>query len=111
MHKAIAEHFADNPDLLPVWLQTVFEGHSTNTYQAGLTYLEVTHDIENPFYGHVAGTSGPPAILNQYNDGQYLGTPYTLIVDKYGEPVVHDFSTDFNQQNLINVIEGVLSDQ
>lgn len=112
MHKAITEHFADEPHFMPIYLQTVFEGFTVNTYEAGLIYLEQTHGIESPFYGHVAGTgSTPPAILSQYNNGEYMGTPYTLVVDKYGEPVIHNFSTALNQSYLILQIENALASE
>ncbi|MBW2276163.1 MAG: hypothetical protein JRF63_01655, partial [Deltaproteobacteria bacterium] len=66
MHKAISEHFADEEHFMPIYLQTVFEAFSTNTYDAGLFYLKQTHGIESPFYGHVAGTEAQaPAILYQ----------------------------------------------
>jgi hypothetical protein len=109
MHKSISEHFADNPDFVPIYLQTVFEGFSTNTFEAGLIYLEQTHGIEEPFYGHVVGTSQPPAILYQYNSGGYMGTPYTLVIDKYGEPVVHNFSTAMIESTLTDMIEDALA--
>jgi hypothetical protein len=109
MHISISEHFADNPDLIPIYLQTVFEGFTVNTFDAGLLYLEQTHGIEDPFYGHVVGTTQPPAILYQYNDGQHMGTPYTLVVDKYGEPVIHNFSTVLNQTYLTQLIEDALA--
>jgi hypothetical protein len=110
MHKSITEHFADEPDFVPIYLQTVFEGFPTNTFEAGLIYLEQTHGIEDPFYGHVAGTSSQaPAILYQYNDGTYMGTPYTLAVDKYGEPIVHNFSTSMIESTLTEMLEEALA--
>jgi hypothetical protein len=109
MHKAITEHFADEPAFLPIYLQTVFEGFPTNTYQAGLTYLEDTHGIDTPFYGYVADSS--PAIFQQYNNGQNAGTPYTVVIDKYGEPVLHNFSTIYSTDFIIGQIEETLANQ
>ena len=91
---------------MTVYLHTVFEGQSTNTLEAGLNFLEVTHGIDSPFYGHTSPADGNPAVFEQYNQDGQAGTPYSLVIDKDGTCVWHNFTS--NSAQIISQILPLL---
>ncbi len=89
----------------------MFEGFSTNTFDSGLTYLDGVHGIVDPFYGYCAGTDGnPPPIFQQYNSDGYMGTPYTVLVDKYGNILLNDFTNAYSVSEIAVLVEQALEE-
>ena len=94
-----------------MWLHTVFEGFTTNTYASGLAYLENDHGEVDPFYGYSAGTAGsPPEILQRYTSGGYLGTPFTVLVDRFGNILIEDFTTNLTGTQILLEVENALEE-
>lgn len=69
-------------------IQTVFEGHDTNTYEK-MVETQKRYDLKIPF-GHDAGTDGKSRsnIMTNYQTG---GTPWFLFIDKHNNVVFSDF--------------------
>jgi len=81
------ENFADNPDVVFIAVQTVFEGFDVNTASAAKESAD-EFGLDIPV-GHDSG----PA-----KDGSYLmrryrsrGTPWTVIIDRDGVVRINDF--------------------
>ena len=89
----------------------MFEGFTTNTYASGLAYLENDHGEVDPFYGYSAGTAGsPPEILQRYTSGGYLGTPLTVLVDRFGNILIEDFTTNLTGTQILLEVENALEE-
>jgi len=79
--KAIKEHFAQNPNVVFLTVQTVFEGFLINTSgKAKKTMLK--HDLPNVPVGHDVGPMmSHSRVMQKFRSG---GTPWTVIIDKKG---------------------------
>jgi len=87
--KAVKEHFADNEEVVFLAVQTVFEGHHTNTIER-LVETQQKYDLQIPF-GHDVGdetTNNRPNLMYHYKTG---GTPWVLIINKEGKLIFSDF--------------------
>lgn len=69
-------------------IQTVFEGHSSNTYDK-IVATQKKYNLKIPF-GHDAGDDGKSKsnIMSNYQTG---GTPWFILIDKYDNVVFADF--------------------
>lgn len=83
-------------------VQTVFEGHHTNTYEKMLE-TQKQYDLKIPF-GHDAGDDGKSRsnILTNYNTG---GTPWFVLIDQEDNIVYEDFH--LNADETINLLKKV----
>ena len=81
MHKKLEDRFTDADDVVLFHLQTVFEGHSTNTAERGPKEAR-KHNIAVPV-GYDAHVDGIPlsTFMLRYGTG---GTPWSVVVDKSG---------------------------
>ncbi|MEM6992261.1 MAG: TlpA family protein disulfide reductase [Myxococcota bacterium] len=75
--KAVKDHFENagrSAEIQFVAVQTVFEGHDTNTADKALESMK-RHGLEDIPLGHDSGS--PPTIMADYRTG---GTPWTVII-------------------------------
>jgi len=99
----------DEEDFVSLYMHTVFEGYSTNTFQNGLSSLTgADHELVDPFYAHhpgdpVEGTS--PHFMGSYGVG---GTPWTVLFGKDGEVISSHVSFDENYITLGAMISEAL---
>lgn len=90
--KAFADEFHDHPDVAIAGIQTVFEGHSTNTLEA-VRELALRYDLPNVM-GHDPGdpeTHQPPQTMQLYRTG---GTPWLILIEPGGTVVFDGFHVD-----------------
>jgi hypothetical protein len=89
VHKELEVEFAAEKDVVFIYVQTVFEGSFTNTFDNGLVDLD-EYDL-NGYYGFDPdGEQGQlPATMQMFST---KGTPYTVIIDKAGEVVESGFT-------------------
>ncbi len=100
--KKVKEHFQENEDVVFFSVQTVFEGHHTNTFDK-LRKTQLDYNLKIPF-GHDNGNaySRYPNLMRNYKTG---GTPWVIIINKEGKVVFNNFHIDANQ--AIKVIEQI----
>lgn len=69
-------------------IQTVFEGHDSNTYEK-MVETQKRYELKIPF-GHDAGNDGKSRsnIMTNYQTG---GTPWFIFIDKHDNVVFSDF--------------------
>lgn len=69
-------------------IQTVFEGHSENTYEK-MVATQKQYGLKIPF-GHYAGNDGKSKsnVMTNYQTG---GTPWFILIDKHDNVVFADF--------------------
>jgi peptide-methionine (R)-S-oxide reductase len=99
---AVKAHFEakGQADLIRfVAVQTVFEGHETNTADAALDSL-ARHGLTDIALGHDSGV--PPTIMADYGTG---GTPWTVIIGPGPDRVVLDNGFQLELASLIDLIE------
>ncbi|MGB5417603.1 peroxiredoxin family protein [Algibacter sp.] len=86
--KRMVEALKDNKNVVFLAIQTVFEGHESNTYDKILK-TQKQYDLHIPF-GHDAGDDGKSIsnIMTNYKTG---GTPWFLFIDKHDNVVFSDF--------------------
>ncbi|MCH9651427.1 MAG: TlpA family protein disulfide reductase [Deltaproteobacteria bacterium] len=100
--QAVEERFRDNREVVFAAVQTVFEGHGTNTEQRAKDSVE-EYGLPIPV-GHVAGEEGSsPGIMRRYRTG---GTPWTVIIDRKGIVRFDGFSIE--PSAAIEVVEKLL---
>jgi peptide-methionine (R)-S-oxide reductase len=80
-----------------VAVQTVFEGHETNTADAAIDSM-ARHDLSDIALGHDVGS--PPTIMVDYQTG---GTPWTVIIGP--DRIVLDNGFHLDADNIIELIE------
>jgi peptide-methionine (R)-S-oxide reductase len=85
-----------------VAVQTVFEGHETNTADAALDSV-ARHGLSDIAVGHDSGAS---TIMADYGTG---GTPWTVIIGPGPDRVVLDNGFQFELADLIDLIEENLT--
>ncbi|EDP71740.1 hypothetical protein FBALC1_04612 [Flavobacteriales bacterium ALC-1] len=86
--KNMVNALKDNNNIAFMALQTVFEGHDSNTYEKMLE-TQKRYDLKIPF-GHDAGDDGKSRsnIMTNYQTG---GTPWFIFIDKHDNVVFSDF--------------------
>jgi hypothetical protein len=88
VHKQLEDEYGTDGDVVFLYVQTVFEGSLYNTFDTGLSDLDL-FEVKGA-YGFDPGRSGGrPATMDMFMTG---GTPYTIIIDKAGEVVEADFT-------------------
>lgn len=89
-------------DIVFLAVQTVFEGHDSNTYEKMLE-TQKQYDLKIPF-GHDPGSHGRSGsnIMFNYKTG---GTPWFLFIDKNDQVVFSDFH--LNPDAAITFLKGI----
>ena len=87
--KKMVDALSDNKNIKFLAIQTVFEGHDSNTYQK-MVETQKKYDLHIPF-GHDAGHDGKSRsnIMTNYQTG---GTPWFILIDKHDNVVFSDFN-------------------
>ena len=96
-----ADGFADNVKFIAV--QTVFEGHDTNTSDAARESLG-RHGLGDVVLGHDSGH--PPTIMSDYRTG---GTPWTVVIGPRPDRTVLFNGFQLDADDAVELIETVLS--
>ena len=102
---AVKEHYekAGKADLVEVIaIQTVFEGHETNTAEAALKSVK-EHGLEDIALGHDSGH--PPKTMADYRTG---GTPWTVLIGPDREIIGQGFQAD--PTKVIEIIDEITGD-
>jgi len=91
VHRKLEERFADAEDVVLFHLQTVFEGHASNTVERGPKEAR-KHGITVPV-GYDAHVDGIPlsTFMLRYGTG---GTPWSVVIDKFGIVRFSDFTPE-----------------
>lgn len=86
--KKMVEALKDNDKIIFLAIQTVFEGHESNTYEK-MVETQKQYDLKIPF-GHDAGDDAKSHsnIMKNYKTG---GTPWFIFIDKHDNVVFSDF--------------------
>ena len=86
--KKMVEATTTNENVIFLAVQTVFEGHDSNTYEK-MVETQKQYSLKIPF-GHDAGDDGKSGsnIMFNYQTG---GTPWFLFIDKHDNVVFSDF--------------------
>ena len=101
--------YEDDPGFVSLYMQTVFEGYTSNTFASGLSSLVVDHDIVDPFYAYHPGDppdAPTPHFMTSYAVG---GTPWTVLFGKDGQVISSHVSFDENYLTLGDMIEAALA--
>jgi len=101
----LIEEFEEEEDVVFLSVQTVFEGHRSNTAKK-VRQAQKRYDLEIPM-GHDPGRHSPrtwPNIMVNYRTG---GTPWVIIIDRQGTVVYNDFHID--AQKATRLIQGLLT--
>jgi thiol-disulfide isomerase/thioredoxin len=86
--KKMVEAFKDKDNISFLAIQTVFEGHESNTYEK-MVETQKQYGLEIPF-GHDAGDDGKSR-SNMMTNYQTGGTPWFIFIDKHDNIVFADF--------------------
>ena len=86
--KKMVEATTSNENVIFLAVQTVFEGHDSNTNEK-MVETQKQYDLKIPF-GHDAGDDGK-SISNIMKNYQTGGTPWFLFIDKHDNVVFSDF--------------------
>ena len=107
MTKKLEDRFAGAQDVVIFHVQTVFEGHGTNTPKRGHQKAS-EHKINVPV-GYDASVDGDTSslILGQFGTG---GTPWTIIIDKRGVVQVNEV-TPGDVDRLAGTIERLRKEE
>jgi hypothetical protein len=84
----MVEALKENNKIVFLAVQTVFEGHDSNTYEK-MVETQKKYDLKIPF-GHDAGNDGKSQsnMMKNYQTGD---TPWFLLIDKHDNVVFSDF--------------------
>ena len=85
--KEISEALKDNPKIAFAGIQTVFEGHSTNTIDK-VRKIQLQYDLQIPMGHDPALESGYPKTMADYRTG---GTPWMILINPDREVIFNDF--------------------
>lgn len=86
--KKMVTALKDNDKIVFLAVQTVFEGHSENTYEK-MVATQKQYDLAIPF-GHDSGDDGKSR-SNMMKNYQTGGTPWFILIDKHNNVVFSDF--------------------
>lgn len=91
--KNISDALADNPKVVFAGIQTVFEGHFTNTVDK-VRDIQLQYELRLPM-GHDPGPdNGRPRTMVDYRTG---GTPWMILIDPDRRVVFNDYSINEKQ--------------
>ena len=85
--KEISDAFEGNPNIVFAGIQTVFEGHFTNTVDK-VRDIQLQYDLQMPM-GHDPGPShGHPQTMIDYRTG---GTPWMVLINPDRQVIFNDY--------------------
>ena len=88
--KKISDALADSPDIAFAGVQTVFEGHATNTVDK-VREIQLQYDLQIPM-GHDPGLDHEhPRTMSDYRTG---GTPWMILIDPDRRVIFNDYGID-----------------
>jgi thiol-disulfide isomerase/thioredoxin len=91
--KQISDALIDNPKIAFAGIQTVFEGHYSNTVDK-VREIQLRYDLQMPM-GHDPGLEGGhPQTMVDYRTG---GTPWMILINPERQVVYNDFSIDVDK--------------
>ena len=102
------ERYGNRGDVLIVSIHTVFEGHSYQSPERLLRFIEnngITHPVGNDAYA--AEGDDIPITMRRYRTG---GTPHVVIVDKQGRIRFHHLG-QFDPDPVEHLIEQLLAEE
>ena len=86
--KKISDALADNPAIACAGIQTVFEGHFTNTVDK-VREIQLRYDLRIPMGHDPGGDEHYPSTMIDYRTG---GTPWMILINPQREVVYNDYS-------------------
>jgi len=89
VHKALETRYAEQPDVVFLYVQTVFEGASLNTYAAGLGDLD-RHEVRGS-YGFDPGGDRRPVTMGMFRT---RGTPWSIVLGPAGKVLSSGYTRD-----------------
>ena len=102
--KHVRDTFKDDPDVVILAVQTVFEGLETNTLQRGRETLQ-KFELQIPLAHDVpTGDHRLPSIMRDYRTG---GTPWTIVIDRGGIVRFNGFRP--NQELAVALVRAALA--
>lgn len=91
--KAMSDALADNSQVVFAGIQTVFEGHYTNTVDK-VREIQLRYDLHLPM-GHDPGLEhGRPQTMADYRTG---GTPWMILIDPERQVLFNDYGIDVDK--------------
>ncbi len=110
MAKLLMDKYKGNPNIVFVFLHTVFEGHSYNTFDKGLLSLtDGKTKIKNPLYAHEASKYSHQAtpFMKTYKTG---GTP-SFVIFRKDQTVAYSGIPRNGEQlhDWVNIIDPLLA--
>ena len=88
--KKISHALAGNPGVVFAGIQTVFEGHSINTFDK-LRKIQLQYDLNMPMGQDTGGGNGRARTMVNYRTG---GTPWMILISPERQVIYNDFSID-----------------
>jgi hypothetical protein len=88
--KKISDALVDNPSVVFAGIQTVFEGHYTNTVDK-LRKIQLQYDLRLPMGHDDGGDRGRSITMTDYRTG---GTPWMIIITPDSHVIYNDFGID-----------------
>jgi len=104
--KKITDAFADDDRVVPLAVQTVFEGFAVNS-RAKLREIQAQYELPIKFGhdpGHADSEDTRPPTMRAYRTG---GTPWVVIIDPSGRVVYNDYHIDADR--FIELLNGILN--
>jgi thiol-disulfide isomerase/thioredoxin len=101
--KKMVTALKDNGNIAFLAIQTVFEGHDTNTYDK-LLETQKQYDLKIPF-GHDSGDESSNNISKVMLNYRTGGTPWFILIDKNNSVVFADFH--LNVANAIDFLKEI----
>ncbi len=103
--KQVYDKYRDNSNVVFLAIQTVFEGHSFNTFKK-LVSTQDKYDLSIPM-GHDASTHSNkypvPTTMLEYRSA---GTPWVIIVDPEGRVAYNEFHIE--KDSAFKLIDNML---
>ncbi|PON17523.1 hypothetical protein C2W62_12720 [Candidatus Entotheonella serta] len=94
----MTKHYADDPEVVFIAVQTTFEGYGINTFEKAKTTM-ARYNLTIPTgQSGTEGTFSP--LMRAYRTG---GTPWTIIIDKSGVVRYNDYFIP--PQRAISIID------
>jgi len=104
--KTLVDRYGEDKKVVFVAVQTVFEGHQSNTPKRGFECAK-RYDLDIPF-GHSGGPGQASKVMRRYRTG---GTPWTVIIDAKGTVRYNDFHINPKQgAHMIDALKAEIRD-
>ena len=103
--KELSDHFKNDERIIILSIQTVFEGHHTNTSDK-ISKVMSDYGIQRPT-GHDSGSRDKPGVAETILSYRTGGTPWFIIIDKHRRVVFNGSRLDVDK--AIKAIEKLAS--